>query len=256
MTLKVEQRGLVRVLSIDRPEARNAFDDALIAALTAAVAKASADPAVRAIVLTATGTVFSAGGDLAWMQRMANATREENLADARALAGLLQAIDTSPKATVARVQGSAFGGALGLISACDFAVAVTEAEFAASEVRLGLVPATIAPYVVRAVGIRSARRLFLSGERISADEAYRIGLVHKTATPTELDGAIERRLSALLAGGPEAIATTKRLLGKIAGIDAGVIEETVRTLADVRATAEAQDGIAAFFDKRPPGWAK
>jgi methylglutaconyl-CoA hydratase len=256
VTLGIEQRGQVAVISIDRPEARNAFDDALIAALTAAFEKAGADPATRVIVLTATGTVFSAGGDLGWMRRMAGAARDENVADARALARLLKTIDTSPKATVARVTGSAFGGALGLIAASDIAVAVPEAEFAASEVRLGLIPATIAPYVARAVGIREARRLFLSGERIGAEEAFRIGLIHKIAPAKDLDAAVERRVAALTAGGPAAIAASKRLLRSVAPIDDALIEETVQSLADVRATAEAQDGIAAFFAKRPPGWAK
>jgi methylglutaconyl-CoA hydratase len=256
VTLQIVQRGEVATLTIDRPEARNAFDDALIAALTAAFEKAAADPGTRAIVLTATGTVFSAGGDLGWMRRIAGATREENLADARALTRLLKIIDVCPKPTLARIPGSAFGGALGLIAACDIAVAVPDAEFAASEVRLGLVAATIAPYVVRAIGLRAARRLFLTADRIPAEEAHRIGLIHKIAAPRDLDGAIDRHLKALLAGGPGALAATKRLLGKVAGIDDALIEETIHALADVRSAPEAQEGIAAFFAKRPAGWVK
>jgi methylglutaconyl-CoA hydratase len=252
----MSQRGAVAVLALDRPEARNAFDDALIAELTRAVERASGDPATRVILLTAVGNVFSAGGDLAWMQRMAKASREENLADGRRLATLLKTIDRSPKATVARVNGSAFGGGLGLIAACDVAVSVASAEFAASEVRLGLVPAVISPYVVRAVGPRAARRLFLTAERVPAEEARRLGLIHEVVQPGELDGAVDRHIVSLLAGGAGAIASAKRLVHGLAGIDDALIEETVRTLADVRATSEAQEGIAAFFAKRRPAWVK
>jgi methylglutaconyl-CoA hydratase len=256
VTLAISQRDEVAVLTIDRPEARNALDDVLIGQLTSAVERASGDPTTRVIVLTASGSVFSAGGDLAWMRRMANASREENLADARALATLLQTIDRSPKPTVARVNGSAFGGGLGLIAACDIAVSVATAEFAASEVRLGLVPAVISPYVVRAVGPREARRLFLAAERIPAEEARRIGLVHEIVAAGELENAIDRQVTALLAGGAGAIATAKRLVQRLAGIDDALTEETVRTLADVRTTSEAQEGIAAFFGKRRPAWIK
>jgi methylglutaconyl-CoA hydratase len=219
--------------------------------------KAGADSAVRVVVLAASGTVFSAGGDLTWMRRMAGASREENLADARSLARLLQAIDLCPKATVARVQGSAFGGALGLIAACDVAIAVADAQFAASEVRLGLIPAVISPYVVRAVGPRAARRLFVTAERIDAAEAQRIGLVHQVVPPAGLDAAIDTTVALCLAGGPEAIAAAKRLLGKVGGaIGHDVTTATVEALADVRAGAEAKEGIAAFFAKRRPRWAE
>jgi methylglutaconyl-CoA hydratase len=256
VTLALAQHGEVALVTIDRPEARNAFDGKLIAAMTDAFERAGRDPGTRVIVLAATGNAFSAGGDLAWMRQMAGASPEQNLEDARSLARLLAAIDRSPKATLARVQGPAFGGAIGLIAACDVALAVPAAEFAASEVRLGLVPAVISPYVVRAVGYRAARRLFLTAERISAEEARRIGLIHEVVASADLDSAVGRYVSAFLAGGAAAIATTKRLLSGVVPIHDAVIDETVRILAEVRASPEAQEGIAAFFAKRLPQWLK
>lgn len=257
MSVAAGARGAVRVITIDRPEARNAFDDALIAELARSFEQADADAEVRVVVLAATGPVFSAGGDLTWMRRMASASREANLADARSLAGLLQTIDRCGKATIARVQGPAFGGALGLIAACDVAISAASAEFAASEVRLGLVPAVISPYVVRAVGVRAARRLFVTGTRVNAVEAQRIGLIHQVVAAEDLDRAIDETVDSLLAAGPNAIAATKRLLGKVAGtIGDDVTTATAEALADARATSEAEEGIAAFFAKRRPRWAE
>ena len=244
------------VLTLDRPATMNAFDEALIAELTQAYEKAGRDPAVRAVVLRAEGPVFSAGADLAWMQRLSQASAEENLADARRLAMLMKAVDTCPKPTLARIQGSAFGGAIGLIACSDIAVAVPEAKFALSEVRLGLIPATIGPYVVRAVGARVARRLFVTAERIPASEAHRLGLVHEVVAAQDLDQAIDRFLDDILAGGPHAIAAAKKLAGDMdVAIDAGLISESARRIAAIRSTPEAREGLAAFFAKRKPGWA-
>ena len=256
MTLRIDQTGAVLVLTLDRPATMNAFDEALIAELTQAYEKAGRDPAVRAVVLRAEGPVFSAGADLAWMQRLSQASAEENLADARRLAMLMKAVDTCPKPTLARIQGSAFGGAIGLIACSDIAVAVPEAKFALSEVRLGLIPATIGPYVVRAVGARVARRLFVTAERIPASEAHRLGLVHEVVAARDLDQAIERFLADILAGGPHAIAAAKKLAGDMdVAIDAGLISESARRIAAIRSTPEAREGLAAFFAKRKPGWA-
>jgi methylglutaconyl-CoA hydratase len=255
VSLTVTQQGAVTTLTIDRPEARNAFDEALIAALNMAFEDASPDPTVRVIVLAATGPVFCAGGDLAWMRRMAAAPRDENVEDARAFAHLLRQIDQCPKPTIARVQGAAFGGGLGLIAACDIAVAVDGAEFATTEVRLGLVPAVISPYVIRAVGLRAARRLFVTGERFTVAEALRIGLVHEVVSAADLGAAVDRQVASLLAGGPAAIAAAKRLVAEVGGrIDQDTINRTVETLSAVRASAEAHEGIAAFFAKRSPRW--
>lgn len=255
MSLIVERRDAVTVLTIDRPEVRNAFDETLIAALTEAFAAAGRDAEVRAVLLQANGPVFSAGADLGWMRRMADAPAAENLADARRLAALMSTIDTCPKPTVARIHGLAFAGAVGLIACCDIAVAATEAEFAISEVRLGLIPSVIGPYVVRAVGAREARRLILTAERISASEAHRIGLVHEVVPADRLDAAVEKRLAALIAAGPKALAAAKDLVATIdRPIDAALIEETARRIAEIRRGPEAREGIGAFLEKRKPGW--
>lgn len=255
MSLRIDRDGPTALLTLDRPAAMNALDAGLIASLTRAYAALGQDPAVRAVVLQAEGPIFSAGADLDGMRRMAEASEADNLADARALAGLMRTLDTCPKATLARIHGSAFGGAIGLIACCDIAVAAPEAQFALSEVRLGLIPATIGPYVVRAVGPRATRRLFVTAERFSAAEALRLGLVHEVAEAGALDQAIGRQVQAVLKGGPAAIAAAKRLVADVdAPIDAGLIEETARRIAETRASPEAREGIAAFFGKRKPGW--
>lgn len=255
MTLRVEHQGDVVRLTLDRPKVKNAFDEALIAELTAAFEAAGRDEAVRAVILAADGAAFCAGADLAWMQRQAAAGDEENLADARRLAALMQAIDTCPKPTIARVQGSAFGGGLGLIGCCDIAVGVPGAQFAVSEVRLGLIPAVISPYLLRAMGPRIARRLFLTAERFSAEDALRYGLLHEVVTMHNLDATIERHVAAVRAGGPQALAEAKHLAADMAGpINAALVEETARRIAAIRATPEAREGLDAFFARRKPGW--
>ncbi|WP_245443556.1 MULTISPECIES: enoyl-CoA hydratase-related protein [Labrys] len=251
----MERDGSVAVLTLDRPEVLNAFDEGLIAELTRAFAEAGTDAAVRAVLLQAEGKAFSAGADLAWMRRAADASPEDNLADARQLAELMRVVDTCPKPTLVRVQGAAFGGAVGLVACCDIAIAVPQARFSLSEVRLGLIPGAISPYVIRAIGQRAARRLFLTAERFSADEALRYGLIHEIAAPETLDQAVQRCLSDILAGGPEAIAAAKKLAVDMAGpITAERIEESARRIATIRSSSEAREGLAAFFAKRKPGW--
>ncbi|MFG1345102.1 enoyl-CoA hydratase/isomerase family protein [Xanthobacter autotrophicus DSM 431] len=245
----------VAILTLDRPEVRNAFDDALITALTRAYEAAIVDPGVHVILLKANGPVFCSGGDLNWMRRMAGYTRHENLADAMALATLMRTIDLSPKPTVARVHGSAFAGATGLIAASDIAVAVPEAEFAVTEVRIGLIPSVISPYLVRAMGARQARRYFLTAERFSAETALALGLVHEVVPAAELDAAVARHLKALKAGSPMAIAATKALVVAVdRPFDQSVMQDTARRIADQRASADGREGVSSFLEKRKPNW--
>jgi len=250
-----DARGVATV-TLNRPAIHNAFDDRLIADLTAALRGLEKDAAVRAVLLTGSGQSFSAGGDLTWMRRMAGYSDAENFADAMALAELLRTLNELAKPTVARVNGAAYAGGLGLVCCCDVAVAATEAVFCISEVRLGLVPATISPYVVAAIGARAARRYFLTAERFSAAEAQRLGLVHEVAPLAGLDAAADRILGALLDGGTGAQARSKRLIAEVGDrpVTEALMALTARAIADARASAEAREGLAAFFDKRKPGW--
>lgn len=243
-------------LSLTRPEIHNAFDDRLIAGLTDELVELGRDREVRAVVLTGAGRSFSAGADLNWMRRTAAYGEAENLTDARALARLMTVLNELPKPTVARINGQALGGGVGLVACADIAVASEEALFGLTEVRLGIMPSVIGPYVIAAIGPRQARRLMLTGERIDAAEALRIGLVHEVVPAAGLDDAINRVLGELHKGGPRAIAEAKRLIHDLGGrpIDAGASEETARRIARLRASAEGQDGIAAFLEKRKPGW--
>ena len=249
--------GAVARIWLDRPATRNAFDDVVIGELTRAFAEAGAMPAVRAVVLGARGPAFCAGADLNWMRRMADYTREQNLADAGTLATMLRTIAECPKPTIARVQGDVYAGGMGLVAACDMAVAVDTAWFCLSEVRIGLVPATISPYVIRAMGARAAQRWFLTAERFTAAEAHRLGLVHEVVDAAEaIDAQVDRLLKALRGAGPDAVATCKRLVAEVAGreIDAALIERTVEGIADIRASAEGREGVQAFLQKRKPSW--
>jgi methylglutaconyl-CoA hydratase len=250
-----DAHGSARI-TLNRPEIHNAFDDQLIAELSAALAALARDDAVRVVVLTGSGRSFSAGADLNWMRRTSTYGEAENLADARALANLMATLNELPKPTLARVNGAALGGGTGLVACCDIVVASSQAMFGTTEVRLGLIPAVIGPYVVAAIGVRQARRLMLTGERIGAAEAARIGLVHEVVAPHELDAAIARLLDHLLKGGPHALAAAKRLVHDLAGrpIDAKIIDDTARRIAALRATAEAREGLTAFLDKRPANW--
>jgi methylglutaconyl-CoA hydratase len=254
--LETADAGGVRTLWLNRPDLHNAFDEALIASLTAAVEQASKDPAVRVLVLAGRGRSFCAGGDLNWMLRAAKHTAAQNLADARLLAKLFATVSDCPKPVVARVHGNALAGGTGLVAACDLVVADTTARFGTTEVRIGLVPGTIAPYLVRAIGVRAASRYFLTGERFNAVEAHRLGLVHELCVPEELDVVVGKQLAALQAGGPESLRESKALLRHVTGraIDAELLEETAAWIARVRGTPEAQEGLTAFLAKRPPAW--
>jgi methylglutaconyl-CoA hydratase len=256
-TVQRELRGHVGVLTLSRPERHNAFDERMIHELTEAIRTLEADGAAHAVLFQAAGESFCAGADLDWMKRAAALAPDEGVVDAHRLATLLTTLDQCEKPTVARVHGATYGGGVGLVAACDVAVAGPGARFAFSEARLGLVPAIIGPWVVAAIGERAARRLFLTGERFSAVEAHRIGLVSEVA-PTEelLDAQVARILDALLAAGPAALREAKALLRSLRGrpIDGPLVDETARTLARVRASPEGQEGIAAFLEKRKPSW--
>ena len=257
LRLDVADNGVARV-TLNRPEVHNAFDDVLIRDLTAALERLNGDDAVRAVVLTGEGRSFSAGADLNWMRRMADYTWEQNLEDSRALGRLMQTLNELERPTVARVNGAALGGGVGLVACCDVAVASEGAVFALSEVRLGLIPAVIAPYVVRAMGERHARRYMVSGERFDAARARESGLVHEVAPAAELDAAVDAVLEALMAGAPGAMAAAKDLARFVASgpADAGMVEETARRIADRRASDEGREGVSAFLEKRRPAWAK
>ena len=245
-------------VTLNRPAKRNALDRATIAGLTAALAACARDPAVRVVQLTGAGAVFCAGADLANMQHQAAAGAEENLADARGLAELLLLLDGLPKPTLARVNGDGYGGALGLLAACDIVVAVAHARFAFTEVRLGLVPAVISPFVLAKIGESAARRYFLSAETLSTADLKELRLVHEVADAAGLDATCERIVDALLAGAPGAQTEAKRLIRDVSGhvpaARSALADDLARRLAQLRVQAEAQEGFAAFFARRPPAW--
>ena len=255
-SLQIERRGPAAWLWMNRPAVHNAFDETLIAELTAALAALDADEGVRAVVLAGRGKSFSAGADLNWMRRQGAASPAENLADACKLAALYRTLSTLSTPTVARVHGAALGGGMGLAAAADICIASTQASFATSEVRFGIIPAAISPYVVRAIGERQAYRYFQTAERIGAARAREIGLAHEVAEPDALDAAVQAIVDALLAGGPLAQAAATDLIRAVANrpVDEGVVEDTARRIATLRATAEAREGLGAFLDKRPPAW--
>ena len=255
-TLAIERRSAVATIWMDRPEVFNAFNEQLIAELAAACAELDADASVRVVVLAGRGKHFSAGADLNWMRRAADSTEAENLADSRKFAAMLRALSGLSKPTIARVQGAALGGGTGLAAACDMAIAADDASFATSEVKFGIIPAVISPYVLRAIGPRHALRYFQSAERFGALEAKAMGLVNEVVTVDELDAAVDRLVQALLACGPQAQFAAKQLIAALTGrpIDDAVGEETATRIARQRATAEAREGFAAFFDKRAPAW--
>jgi methylglutaconyl-CoA hydratase len=254
--LKVEKQGAVARVTLDRPEIRNAFDDALIAALTKALRELDADGAVRAVVLAGSGAAFCAGADLNWMKRMANYGYEQNLADAQALAGMLRTLDRMAKPTLARVHGPAFAGGVGLVAACDIAIGVPEAKFCLSEAKLGLSPATISPYVVRAMGERMARRYFLTAEVFDGAEAARIGLLSGVVPLEKLDAEVDGILRHLTQGGPQAMAKIKDLIRTVSAgaVDDAMIGDTAQRIAEIRVSPEGREGVASFLEKRKPGW--
>ena len=257
-SLQQHQRDDVAYLTLDRPQVHNAFDDTLISGLTEALRRIDADAGTRAVVLSGSGSTFSAGADLNWMRAMASAGESENHADALRLATLMRTLDELGKPTLARVNGSAYGGGVGLIACCDIAIGVPEAKFALSEVKLGLVPAVISPYVTAAIGARQARRFFLSGEIFDAAEAQRIGLLHAVVRADEFDAAIERQLHWLGKGGPRAQAEAKALLrrgaGDVARARDAIDHDNAALIARLRVSPEGQEGLQAFIDKRPPRW--
>jgi methylglutaconyl-CoA hydratase len=252
---KIDDRGVAAV-TLNRPAVHNAFDDALVTALSGAFKRLHDDQRVRVIVLRAEGKSFSAGADLSWMRRMAGYGEAENLADAERLAALMTSLRGNRKPTLAVVQGAALGGGVGLVAACDIAVAAETASFGLSEVKLGLIPSVIAPYVVDAIGVRAARRYMLTGERFDAREAHRLGLVHELAALERLDETAEGIVAALLAAGPEAVAACKALIDRVGRgpIDAAMVADTARRIARIRASAEGREGVAAFLEKRTPRW--
>ena len=256
-TLRIEARrpGVAQV-TMARPAVFNAFDEAMIGELDAAFAQLIADHSVRVIVLAGEGKHFSAGADLQWMQRASSASLEWNVADARRFAAMLARIQGCPKPTLARVQGAALGGGVGLTAACDVAIAASNASFCVSEAKFGILPAVIGPYVIQAVGMRQARRLALSTERIAAAEALALGLVQRVVAPEELDAAVDQMLQQLLAGGPTAQLEIKQLFAQlpVGPITPETIELTAQTIARVRGSDEAREGFAAFLGKRPANW--
>ena len=253
----VIERRIARV-ALNRPEVHNAFDDALIAELTSALTKLDSDAGVRALVLTGSGASFSAGADLNWMRGMARASEQDNRADAERLATLMRTLNFLSKPTVARVNGAAYGGGVGLIACCDIAISVDTAKFGLTEVKLGLVPAVISPYVVAAIGARHARRLFVTGEIFEAADAARIGLVHQITFADQLDATVERMTGLLLKGGPQAQREAKLLALRVGGMVPQTAQsidvENAALIARLRVSAEGQDGLAAFLDKRKPQW--
>jgi methylglutaconyl-CoA hydratase len=255
-TLRLELDGSVARIWLDRPELRNAFDDVVIRELGEAFAQAGAAPEVRAIVLGANGPAFCAGANLNWMRRAADFTREQNLQDAGALAAMLRAIHESPKPVIARVQGDVYAGGMGLVAACDIAISVDTAWYCLSEVKIGLIPATISPYVIRAMGVRAAQRYFLTAERFAAAEALRIGFVHEVVAADVLDAKVEQVVKALTGASPAAVGACKQLLRDVAGreIDDALVAHTVQGIADIRASEQGREGVQAFLQKRKPGW--
>jgi methylglutaconyl-CoA hydratase len=251
------QRGIATV-RMNRPDVHNAFDDHLIAELTTELRRLDQAPEVRVVVIAANGKSFSAGADLNWMQRMAKYSEAENLRDAVAMAGLMRALHGMHKPTIARVQGAAFGGGVGLVACCDIAVAAAEASFSLSEVRLGLIPSVISPYVIAAIGEREARRYFLTAERFGAAEARRIGLVHEVTAGDRLDEEVKNFADHLVKGGPNALAAAKKLIADVARrpLDDALMEETARRIASIRVSQEGREGLSAFLEKRPPAWTK
>jgi len=256
MTLEIELNGPIATIWMNRPELHNAFDETLITELTAACLTLDDDADVRVVILAGRGKSFSAGADLNWMKRAANNGLDDNLNDARALAHMLRTLAEMKKPTIARIQGAALGGGMGLAAACDIAVASTKAVFATSEVKFGIIPSAISPYVLRAIGARQAYRYFQSAERIDAVRAREIGLVHETVEPEMLDTKVQEIVDSLLQGGPLAQAAAKDLIRVVNGqpVNETLVDETAHRIAHLRATPEAREGIGAFLEKREPLW--
>jgi len=256
MSVNTLIEGPVARITLDNPDKRNAFDDSIIASLTEAFEEAGGDDSVRVVVLQAAGKHFSAGADLNWMRAMGKLDAQQNRDDALKLARLMQAIDQCPKPVIARVQGAAFGGALGLICAADMAVAADNARFCLSEVKLGIVPSVISPYVVRAMGARQANRYFMTAEVIPAERAMALGIAHEIVLENELDHRVDSLINALLAAGPQAQIEARNLIARVSHgpIDQAMLNDTADLIARLRTGAEGQEGLSAFLEKRTPNW--
>ena len=254
---QIDSRGVARV-TLNNPDKHNAFDDQMIIELTNAFNALAANTNERIMLLKSEGKSFSAGADLDWMKRMASYSYQQNLNDARALAAMLKALHQMPIPTIARVQGAAFGGAVGLVSCCDIALASSNASSALSEVKIGLVPSTISPYVIAAIGERHAKRYFMTAERFDANTALQIELVHEAVEKSLLDDKVEQLVTAILSNGPEAVAVAKQLIFAVSGkpIDSKLIEHTCEVIAGIRVSPQGQEGLSAFLDKRKPNWLK
>ncbi|NQY63603.1 MAG: enoyl-CoA hydratase/isomerase family protein [Alteromonadaceae bacterium] len=251
----VDAKGVATV-TLNNPDKHNAFDDIIIAQLTEIFNEIANSDNIRIMVLASTGKSFSAGADLGWMKRMASYSYEDNLKDANALANMLKALNFLPQPTIAKIQGAAFGGAVGLSSCCDIVIAANKASFCLSEVKLGLIPATISPYVVNAIGLKASRRYFITAERFFADSAKQLGLVDEVVELTELNSEVDKMISTLLANGPEAVRHAKKLALDVAyqDIDEALIKDTSERIAQLRVSEEGQEGLGSFFEKRSPGW--
>ena len=254
--LQLHRDGDVARLRMNRAQVHNAFDAGLIADMQAALESIATDANIRVLVLEAEGPSFSAGADLNWMRGMATASEAENREDSLALARLMRTLDELPKPTIARVQGAAFGGGVGLVACCDIAIAAAGVKFGLTESKLGLLPAVISPYVIAAIGPRHARRYFATAEIFDADEACRIGLLHAVVNPTALDTAVQRQIDLLLKAGPVASASAKQLVHSVCAHTDGAKHDAdnAALIARLRVSPEGQEGLAAFLDKRKPSW--
>lgn len=256
-TIELERDGRVGRIWLNRPDVRNAFNAVMIGELREALRSLAGDDAVRVIVLSGKGTAFCAGADLAWMREIVRFSYAQNLQESLDLAECLHDLYAVPKPTIARVNGPAIGGGTGFVSACDIALASTEARFGLSEVKIGVVPAVISPYVVRRIGESRTRQYFLTGERFDARRALEIGLVNLVVEPGGLDRGLEELVSSLLSSGPEALAKAKDLLSRVPGMGFDEAKRfTAEMIAELRVSAEAQEGMAAFFEKRKPKWSE
>ena len=251
----VDQQGVATV-TLNNPDKHNAFDDMIISQLTDIFQSIAERNDIKVMVLDSTGKNFSAGADLAWMQRMANYSYEDNLKDATALAQMLKALNYLPQPSIAKIQGAAFGGAVGLACCCDIVIAASKASFCLSEVKLGLIPATIGPYVVNAIGLKAARRYFITAERFFANKAQQIGLVDEVVELESLTAEVDKMIATLLSNGPHAIQAAKKLALDVAFKECNetLIQETSQRIAQVRVSSEGQEGLTAFFEKRTPAW--
>jgi methylglutaconyl-CoA hydratase len=253
--LRIERRGPVHRIALARSDVRNAFNDVLIEELTRAFEEAGHDASVRVVVLSGDGPAFCAGADVAWMRKAGGYTREENEADAERMARMLRTIDVCPHPVIALAHGAAIGGGVGLVAAADIAIAAEGTVFSLAEVRLGILPAVISPYVLRAIGPRFARDVFLTGDRFDALEAHRMGLVHRVTPAAQLEAEGDQKAASILSSGPEAIGAAKSLIAQVTGMrPEDALSLTVRTIAERRASAEAKEGLTAFLEKRKASW--